>query len=243
MPPGVDDVRWMLGILALAGLLVIGLVTAVATGLVSMGSLDPFAKLNAAATKPATGPVIVEPEPINEAPTESEASIAALQHAGYADLVVFLSAADAKVAGPRVSLENRGSSSYYSSRRPGSQVSEKNRIPNVLIRGWLSSEDSAEWTFECPKAGTYVITFDCVPGYNSSRKGIAAGKFQITAGKERIEANLEVDVSGRKGSSSFHLVDVGQIKLPTGRVTLRIAPNTDKDPSLPLLRSVRLYPS
>ena len=235
----------MMAILALAGLLVIGLVTAVATGLVSMGSLDPFAKLNAAAARPATGPVIVETEPAAELPTDSEASIAAMQHAGYADLVVFLSAADAKVTGPRISLENRGSLNYHSSRRPGlgSQVSDKNRIPNVIIRGWTSSADSAEWSFDCPKAGKYVITFDCIPGYNSDRgKGIAAGKFLIVAGAEKLEANLEVDVSGRRGSSSFHLVDVGQIRLPAGKVTLRISPNTEKDAGLPMLRSVRLYP-
>ena len=232
----------MMTILALAGLVVIGLVAAVATGLVSMGSLDPFAKLNAAAARPATGPIIVETEPAAELPTDSEASIAAMQHAGYADLVVFLSAAEAKVVGPRISLENRGSSSYYSSRRPVSQVSDKNRIPNVIIRGWTSSADSAEWSFDCPKAGTYVITFDCIPGYSSERKGIAAGKFLIVAGAEKLEANLQVDVSGRKGSSSFHLVDVGQIKLPAGKVTLRIAPNTEKDSGLPMLRSVRLYP-
>lgn len=233
----------MLGILALAGLLVIGLVTAVATGLVSMAAIDPFAKLNSAATKPATGPVLVEVEPATEEPTDSEASVAAMQHAGYADLVVFLSAADAKVTGPRISLENRGSSSYYSSRRPGSVVSEKSKIPNVMIRGWTSRNDSAEWTLECPKAGTYTITFDCVPGYSSSRaKGIAAGRFTITAGKEVTQANIEVDVSGRKGSSSFHLVDVGRIKLPAGRVVLRISPDTDQDTGLPMLRSVRLYP-
>lgn len=233
----------MMAILAAAGLLVIGLIAAVATGLVSMGALDPFAKLNAAATRPATGPVIVEAEPPAELPSESDASIAAMQHAGYADLVVFLSAADAKVAGPRVSLENRGSSSYYASRRPGSAVNEKSRIPNVMIRGWTSSADSAEWSFDCPKAGTFVVTFDCIPGYSTDRaKGIAAGKFLITAAGQTVAADLEVDVSGRRGSSSFHLVDVGQIKLPAGKVTLRITPNTDKDSGLPMLRSVRLYP-
>lgn len=236
--------RWMMIILALAGLLVIGLGAAVATGLVSMSSLDPFAKLNAVATRPATGPVLVDVEPAaSDVATESEASTAALQHAGYADLVVFLSAADAKVAGPRVSLENRGSSSYYSSRRPGSTVDEKNRLPNVLIRNWASREDSAEWTFTCPKAGAYMMTFDCVPGYSSTRaKGVAAGKFLVSAGKEQVSVELNVDVSGRKGSSSFHLVDVGEIRLPAGQVTLRIVPDTDKDAGLPTLRSVRLYP-
>lgn len=235
----------MLGILALAGLLVLGLAAAVATGLVSMSSLDPFAKLNAAATRPATGPVQVEPGPLATAdePSESEASIAALTHAGYADLVVFLSAADAKVAGPRISLENRGSSSFYTSRKPGGFVSDKNKIPNVLIRGWTSRQDSAEWTLDVPRAGKYIVTFDCVPGYSSGRsKGVAAGRFTITAGKETVEASFDVDTSGRKGSSSFHLVDVGQINLPVGRVTLRIVPDADQDSNLPQLRSVRLYP-
>jgi len=236
-------VRWMLGILAVAGLLVIGLATAVATGLVNMSSFDPFSKLNAEAVRPATGPIIADEEPQTDVATESEASQAALKHAGYEDRVVYLSAAEAKVAGPRISLENRGSSSYYSSRRPASRVDEKNRLPNALIRGWSSSADSAEWTFDCPQAGGYVLTFDCMSGSSSRSGRTISGKFTITAGQVTIDADVNVDISGRKGSTSYHLIDVGQIKLPAGKVTLRIVPNTEKDASLLLLRSVRLYPA
>ena len=107
--------RWMLGLFAVVGLLVIGLAVAIASGLVNVSAFDPFSKLNAAATRPASGPSD-EDSTDSEKPIDSEASLAALKHPGYQERVVFLSAADAKVMGPRVQLEARTSSSYYSGR-------------------------------------------------------------------------------------------------------------------------------
>jgi hypothetical protein len=57
-----------------------------------------------------------------------------------------------------------------------------------------------------------------------------------------VPVEVAGDVGGRRGSSSFHLIDVGQIALPAGRVTLRVTPR-EKDAGLPALRSVRLYPA
>ena len=243
--------RWVLGIFAVVGLLVVGFSAAVATGLVSVSGFDPFAKLNAAATRPATGPVQSDGGPAATAaaeedkPTDSEASLAALKHPGYEDRVVFLSAADAEVAGPKVRVEARSASGAagYTSRRGGNTVDPKNRLPNALVRSWAGPDDSAEWTFACPKAGRYVVTFDCVPGTGGSKgRGTAGGKFVIAAGGQQVVVEVEGDVSGRRGSSSFHLIDVGQIALPAGRVTLRISPQ-EKDAGLLSLRSVRLYPA
>jgi hypothetical protein len=200
---------------------------------------DPFQSLSSA--RPSTQPI--EDTEANQ-PTESEASIAALKHPGYQDRVVYLAAGDAKVEG-RTQVEARaGSSYYYSSRRGGSVVDPKNRLPNALIRSWAAPTDSAEWTFTCPQAGKYVITFDCIPGYSTTRAhGVAGGKFLITAGNEKLDANVEADVSGRKGySTSFHLIDVGAIRLPAGQVSLKIQP-AEVDKGLLSLRSVRIYPA
>ncbi len=154
--------------------------------------------------------------------------------------MVFLSAADAKAIGPKVSLEDR--TAKYSGGRPGkpskSPVDDKNRLPKVIVRGWSSPEDSAEWTFESPKAGKYVVTFDCLPG---GYKGVLAGKFIVSAGAEKTEVNIVPDATGRRGSNSFHLIDVGQLQLPAGKVTLTITP-AEKDSGLLSIRSVRLYP-
>jgi hypothetical protein len=71
-----NDVKWMLGIFAVVGVLVIGLAVAVAAGLVNVA--DPFQSLSSA--RPSTQPIADETE-ANQ-PTESEASIAALKHPG-----------------------------------------------------------------------------------------------------------------------------------------------------------------
>jgi hypothetical protein len=230
----------MLGIFAVVGVLVIGFAVAVASGLVNV--TDPFKNLGSN-TRPSTQP-IAEADPDANQPTESEASLAALKHPGYQDRVIFLSASDAKVTG-RAEVEARaGSGYYYTSRRSGSTVDPKNRLPNALIRSWGGPSDSAEWTLNCPQAGKYVITFDCVPGYSSSKgtSGASLGRFTITAGSERLDAAVEADLRGRKGSSSFHLIDVGAIQLPAGQVTLKIQP-AEVDRGLLALRSVRIYPA
>ena len=246
--------RWVLGIFAVVGLLVVGFSAAVATGLVTLSGFDPFAKLNAAATRPATGPAPSDGGAATDAaagepekPTDSEASLAALEHPGYEDRVVFLSAADAVVQGPKVTVEARSTSDAgYSSRRGrggiAGTVDPKNRLPNALVRHWAGPADSAEWTFDCPRAGQYVVTFDCIPGTGSKSRSAAGGKFIVAVGDQQVPVEVAGDVGGRRGSSSFHLIDVGQIALPAGRVTLRISPQ-EKDAGLLALRSVRLYPA
>ena len=244
--------RWVLGIFAVVGLLVVGFSAAVATGLVTLSGFDPFAKLNAAATRPVLpdGSSAAAADAVAgeaERPTDSEASLAALKHPGYEDRVVFLSAADATVQGPKVMVEARSPSDAGHASRRGrggvaSTVDPKNRLPNAVVRAWASPADSAEWTFDCPRAGRYVVTFDCIPGTGSKARGTAGGKFVVAAGDQQVPVEVAGDVSGRRGSSSFHLIDVGQITLPAGRVTLRISPQ-EAESGLLALRSVRLYPA
>jgi hypothetical protein len=244
-------VRWAMGILAAMGLAVVGFVVATAGGFVDLGGLDPFGALNAAAVRPASNPVV--PEPAADDPdraSDSEASLAALKHPGYQDQVVYLSAADATVAGPKARLEGLsggGGDDLFRRRRPGvTAVDPKNKLPNALIRSWASPDDSAEWTFTCPRAGRYAVTFDCIAGVNASvtrGKGVAGGRFTIAAGGETVTADVTADVGGRKWhASSFHLIDVATIDLPAGAVTLTVRP-AEKQAGLLSLRSVRIYPA
>lgn len=232
--------KWMLGIFAVVGVLVIGFAVAVASGLVDLGGLDPFKNANAS-TQPATRPA--EGDASAEQATDSEASLAALKNPGYEARVVYLSAADAKLNGSRIRFERTGSG--YFNPRGGSAVDPKNRLPNGLIRGWTGPEDSVEWTFNCPQAGRYVVTFDCIAGgYGGSRgHGVAGGKFEITSGDQKLVKEVAADVRGRHGySSSYHLIDVGEINLSAGQITLKVQP-AEKDSGLLAIRSVRLYPA
>jgi hypothetical protein len=230
----------MLAIFAVVGVLVIGFGIAVGTGLVSLAGLDPF-KNNGPSTQPTTRPA--EADASNDQPTDSEASLAALKHPGYQDRVIYLTAADAKVEGPKVRFE-RTAGYAFSGRGP--VVDQKNRLPNGLIRYWTGPSDSATWTFNCPQAGKYVVTFDCIASnaYGTSRsRGVAGGKFNITSGEATLTRLVEADVRGRHGySSAYHLVDVGEIYLSAGQIDLKIQP-AEADSGLLGVRSVRLYPA
>ncbi|HEX8912647.1 MAG TPA: hypothetical protein VF796_09845 [Humisphaera sp.] len=226
--------RWMLGIFAAIGLLMIGLVTAVVAGW-----FDPYKLLNAAGPndRPASRPADTRPAaPGTEEGEEPERPV----NTGFKGQSIFLSAADARVNGPRVRVENLGSvRPMWSSR--GRAIDPKSQIPNARIQYWSGPEDSAEWTFTCPEAGSYAVAFDCVPGYSGGDRprGVAAGQFTITAGDQTLQAKVEADTTGKYGSASVFQVNVGTINLPAGEVTMKIAPTT-KQNGLLGLRSVRV---
>jgi hypothetical protein len=223
----------MLGFFAVVGLAVIGLVVAVAAG-----AIDPYALLKSAGgeRRPDTRPTATE--------------VAATQPAGEAEepddypnrfkgQSLFLSAADARVSGSKARIES--TSSGRTTWERGRTVDPSRKIPNARVTGWAAPDDVAEWTFNCPEAGTYVIVFDCVPGYGSydRPRGLAIGRFTITANDQKLDAEVSVDTSGRYGSSSVYQVGVGKMNLPAGEVRLRVSP-TEKQTGLLGLRSIRV---
>jgi hypothetical protein len=223
----------MLGIFAAIGLLMIGLVTAVVGGW-----FDPYKLLNAAGAndRPASRPTDTRPAAVGPEEPEEERPV----NTGFKGQSIFLSAADARVNGPRVRVESLGSvRPTWTSR--GRAVDPKSQIPNARIQYWTGPEDSAEWTFTSPEAGTYAVAFDCVPGYSGGdrARGVAAGEFTITAGDQTLLAKVEADTTGKYGSASVFQVNVGTISLPAGEVTMRIMPTT-KQAGLLGLRSVRV---
>jgi hypothetical protein len=227
----------MLGIFALVGILVIGFAVAVASGLVSIAGMDPF-KNSSAATQPATRPT--ETVAATDPNAEAEAAVAALENQGYKAGMIYLSAPDARLDGPRIRLERTGYTTYSPR---GNVVDPKNRLPNGVIRGWIGPEDSATWSFNCPQAGKYAISFVCTSGGNKGGShAVAGGKFDIISGASKITQEVEADVRGKHAfSSSYHDVAVGEIDLAAGDITLKIQP-AERDTNLLAIRSVRLIP-
>ncbi|MDB5295644.1 MAG: hypothetical protein JWO31_1627, partial [Phycisphaerales bacterium] len=182
----------------------------------------------------------------DEMPTDAAASPAALAHPGYEGRAVFLSAADAVIAGPKVKVEPRNpgeaAAAAAGKRKKSDGVDPAHRLPDFVVRGWTTPDDSAEWSFDCPKAGAYVVTFDCLaaPSWSQGKRSEAA-RLAVSAGAEAVPADVS-DLGGghRVG---FQLVDVARLTLPAGPVTLRVAPRGEKQSGLPAIRSVRLYPA
>jgi hypothetical protein len=226
----------MLGIFAVVGVLVIGFAVAVAMGLVNLGELTNF-KNAASSTQPTTKPAETD------AAQDPDAAVVAMENQGYKAGMIYLSATDATVEGPHVRIERLSSTPTWG-RRGGAVVDPKNMLPQGTVRGWTGPEDSATWTFNCPKAGKYSITFTCTSGGgHGGVRGVAGGKFNISSGSSRITPDIDVDVRGRHNYSfAWHEAQVGEIDLAEGQVSLKIQP-AEKDTNLLAIRSVRLYPA
>lgn len=224
--------------LAAFGLSAVAIVVCAAVGWVDAGRWDPFA-VAAAPSSPspvAAAPALAEPEtsPAEEEPTTRP---------GYEDRGIFLSAADAIATGPKVKVEPRLPMSAAATQRAAAppkrgSAAAANRLPDVVVRGWSSPADSAEWTFAIPRAGRYAITFDCT----GSTGGAAIGTFKVEAAGESITATVDTERAGRKGRGAYQLIDVGSLSLPAGEVTLVVRP-TETKRGFMALRSVRIYPT
>src|SRR4051812_4387501 len=126
----------MLGIFAVVGILVIGVAVAVAMGLVNLGELASF-KSAAASTQPTTKPA--ETAVVTDPNAEAEAALAAMENQGYKAGMIYLSATDAVVEGPRVRIERLASAPAWG-RRGGAAVDVKNMLPQGIVRGWAGPE-------------------------------------------------------------------------------------------------------
>jgi hypothetical protein len=236
-------------IFALIGLAAISLVIFIGSGLLHLSSLDRLAVAPAgpAATQPTT-----DPDDIDD-PATTEPDSPDTTQPGVVDRSVFLSASDAKLTGPRIALFARdnivlktgdGQPPTLEPELPmfgrGFREGRHRRTPPPpFLSRWASPEDVAEWTFDSPAEGKYIVSF-VYSGPPSRQAGKTGGPFVVSIGTQQIIASPKPTTS----AYSFEMADMGELRLPKGPVHLTIRPQgkVSYDTSI-RLRSVRLFPS
>jgi hypothetical protein len=240
--------RLTLTIFALIGLGAIALLIFIGTGLLHLSSLDRLATstgVGPATTQPATDPDEID----DQATTDPDA--AAATQPTMVDRSVFLSAADARLAGPKIELLARDNYVLKTGdgRPPapppdfpefrGSRDGRHHRVPPPpFLARWVTPEDCAEWDFESPAEGTYSVNF--VYSGPPNRTGKTGGPFVVSIGTEQIIVSPKPTTNG----TSFEMADVGELHLPKGqvRLTVRAEGKLTYETSI-RLRSVRLFPA
>jgi hypothetical protein len=227
--------RILLTILAAVGVLVVGLAVAIAAGWLRLTPVDPFAHAPRPTTQAALDAQNADAAGYPDGDPSAGDGAPAPPEPPAADRTILLKAEDAKLSGRNVRRSDfgAGAGDRWSGRRRGGIVSSS------VVTGWLTPEDSAEWTVDVPKAGKYAITFDYASSMDKRTVAGGVAGFVLTVGGRRITGELAPTHSGR----AFELVDVGVVELPAGRVTLTIAPEATLRDALMNLRSVRLFPA
>ena len=241
--------RAVLTIFALIGLAAIALVIFILSGLLHLSSLDRLATTGgvSATSQPTTDP------DDGDDPATTEPDSADATHPTMVDRSVFLSAADARLTGPKIALMARDNivlktgdnqpppalpdfpefgRGFRDGRRRGRAP------PQPFLARWGTAEDCAEWDFESPAEGTYTVSL--VYSGPPSRQDKTGGPFVVSIGSGQITVSPKPTTNG----TSFELADVGELHLPKGQVRLTVRPEgkITYDTSI-RLRSVRLFPS
>jgi arylsulfatase A len=109
---------------------------------------------------------------------------------------------------------------------------EEQTYKNVL-GFWVNPADWAEWTFETAAEGTY--TLDILQGCG---KGSGGAEVEFAIGEQKLRTKIV------ETGHFQHMIrrDLGTVKLPAGKHTLTVKPQTKPGAAVMDLREVRLIP-
>lgn len=168
--------RAFLTIMAVLGVLAIGLVVAVAAG------WDPLASFSHKTPRATTAPAApAEDEDAGDVPTTGPSQAEPPPEPPYTDRTIVLRAENATVSGRPVKIVDFAGGEFHKGHRP----------PFAMVTGWKDVTDSAEWTVDVPAAGKYAVAFDYASGgYGKRAQDVPGEKFVLTAGDARITGTL-----------------------------------------------------
>ena len=121
------------------------------------------------------------------------------------------------------------------------EAKKPSRVIAPFITHLATPNDAAVFTFTSPHAGQYTITliYNCASYSHESQKD--SGELVISTRDQSLTFSLKLSRSGKL--SSYELVEIGDISLPAGEVSLVIRPKGDSRLSTLRICAIHLIPT